>query len=72
MADQPPRQPHDQHQRRVMAIAAVAVIVLLAAMIYVAQMIIAQQKIERCLASGRRDCLQIETPPRADGAQEQR
>ncbi|MGE3245339.1 MAG: hypothetical protein AB7F96_05850 [Beijerinckiaceae bacterium] len=50
--------------RRAMAFAALAVIALLAAMIWVVQLIVAQQKLERCLQTGRRDCLQIEAPAR--------
>lgn len=57
-------QHRDPHHRRVMAIAIIAVLVLLGAMVWVVQLFIAQQKLERCLASGRRDCLRIEAPPR--------
>lgn len=62
----------DHHHRNVMIIATVAVVVLLIAMVWVVQMIIAQQKLERCLATGRRDCLQIAAPPRNENSNPQR
>jgi hypothetical protein len=55
----------DGHHRRVMIIAIIAVALLLGAMVWVTKLIISQQKLERCLASGRRDCLQINVPPRS-------
>ncbi len=67
MSSEPSSSQHgndDGHHRRVMLIAAIAIILLLGAMVWVAQMIVSQQKLERCLSSGRRDCLQIEAPPR--------
>lgn len=71
MADRPqtgkrgePDHGHDRHHRRVMAIAAIAVMALLAFMIWVVQIFVAQQKLEKCIATGRRDCLRIEAPPR--------
>ena len=45
-----------------MLIAIVVVALLLTGMIWVARLIVDQQKLERCLATGRRDCLRIETP----------
>lgn len=66
-AGQPDHDLEDRrHHRRVMTIAFVAVIILLGAMVWVAQMIIAQQKLERCLSTGRRDCLIIEKPQPAE------
>jgi hypothetical protein len=58
---------NDGHHRRVMLIAIICVVLLLGVMLWVVQMIIAQQKLERCLAAGRRDCLRIEVPSRYGG-----
>jgi hypothetical protein len=69
-APPPDRDHRDPHHRRVMAIAIVAVLLLLGAMVWVVQLFIAQQKLERCLASGRRDCLRIEAPLRNNGPED--
>ncbi|GEM_PF-2676070 len=63
------------HHRRVMLIAIVTIALLLTGMIWVARLIVEQQKLERCLATGQRDCLRIETPqsePLAAGGQSEK
>lgn len=47
--------------------AIVLIAVLLGAMIWVAKLVVDQQNLEKCIASGRRDCLTIEAPPRDTG-----
>ena len=45
-------------------IAAAATLVLLAAMVWLVQLLVEQQRIERCIASRRADCFRIEAPLR--------
>lgn len=53
----------DAHRRRVTMIGIAAAAVLLAIMTWAVSLIIEQQRIERCLATRRTDCLRIETAP---------
>jgi hypothetical protein len=55
---------NEKHSRKVTLIATAAVAVLLALMVYIVQLLVEQQRIERCLASRRPDCFRIETPTR--------
>jgi hypothetical protein len=55
---------NEKHSRKVTLIAAAAVAILLALMVYIVQLLVEQQRIERCLASRRPDCFRIETPTR--------
>ncbi len=55
---------NEKHSRKVTLIATAAVAVLLALMVYIVQLLVEQQRIERCLASRRPDCFRIETPMR--------
>ena len=51
-------------RRKVTLIAAAATLVLLAAMVWLVQLLVEQQRMERCLASRRPDCFRIEAPVR--------
>ena len=53
----------DAHSRRVTMIGIAAAAVLLAVMTWAVSLIVEQQRIERCLATRRTDCLRIEAGP---------
>lgn len=62
-----PDEHHDQHHgTRNTWLAIVLVTLLLGAMVWVAKLVVDQQNLEKCIASGRRDCLMIEAPDRQD------
>jgi hypothetical protein len=54
----------EAHRRRVFLIAVAASLVLLGVLVWLVQMLVEQQRIERCTASRRPDCFRIDTPVR--------
>jgi hypothetical protein len=55
------------HRNTVNLVAAIAVLVLAIILIVALNMVDNQRKLQRCVDSGRRDCLEIPTPPVAQG-----
>lgn len=52
----------DKNNTKATLIAIIVVVVLLAAMIWVAQIFVEQQQLEKCIQSGRTNCVEIERP----------
>ena len=57
------------HRRLVNLVAAIALLVLAIILVVAMNMLDNQRRLQRCLDSGRRDCLAIPTPPVAQGVQ---
>lgn len=54
----------EAHRRRVFLIAVTASLVLLGVLVWLVQILVEQQRIERCMVSRRPDCFRIDTPVR--------
>ncbi len=57
------------HRRTVNLVAAIAILVLAIILVVAVNMLDEQRRMQRCVDSGRRDCLTIPTPPVAQGIQ---
>ena len=57
------------HRRLVNLVAAIALLVLAIILVVAMNMLDNQRRLQRCLDSGRRDCLAVPTPPVAQGVQ---
>ena len=57
------------HRRLVNLVAAIALLVLAIILVVAMNMLDNQRRLQRCLDSGRRDCLAVPTPPVAQGMQ---
>ncbi len=53
-----------QHRNFVNLVAAIAVLVVAIGVVWVVKAMVADETLNRCLESGRRDCVSIEAPPR--------
>lgn len=62
-ADQKPQTASAAHARKVTMLAIAASLVLLAVMVWLVQLFVEQQRMERCIASRRLDCFRIDTAP---------
>lgn len=58
----PPPPDDDGPSRKATILGIIAAAFLLAGMIWLAQIFIQQQKLEECVQSGRRNCVEIERP----------
>ena len=56
------------HRTSVNLAAAIAVLLLAIAMVYIFGLLDAQRKLQRCLDSGRRDCISVPQPPKPAGS----
>jgi len=57
------------HRRLVNLVAAIALLVLAIVLVVAMNLLDNQRRLQRCLDSGRRDCLAVPTPPVAQGMQ---
>jgi len=57
------------HRRLVNLVAAIALLVLAIVLVVAMNLLDNQRRLQRCLDSGRRDCLAVPTPPVAQGVQ---
>ncbi|MFV0281276.1 MAG: hypothetical protein ACK5JM_11025 [Rhodoblastus sp.] len=57
------------HRKLVNLVAAIALLALAIILVAAMNMLDNQRKLQRCMDSGRRDCLTIPTPPVAQGVQ---
>ncbi|MCB1541533.1 MAG: hypothetical protein KDJ25_12065 [Rhodoblastus sp.] len=64
-----PDEPDYAHRRLVNLVAAIALLVLAIVLVLAMNMLDNQRRLQRCLDSGRRDCLAVPTPPVAQGVQ---
>ena len=56
---------HDEHLRHRNNLIAIAFVLGLAiAAIWIVKMMVESEKSQRCMASGRRDCVEVPAPPR--------
>jgi len=53
-----------QHRNFVNLVAAIALLVIAIGVVWVVKAMVADETLNRCLESGRRDCVSIEAPPR--------
>jgi hypothetical protein len=53
-----------QHRNFVNLVAAIALLVIAIGVVWVVKAMVADETLDRCLESGRRDCVSIEAPPR--------
>ncbi len=56
-----------RHRNRVNLIAAIAIAILLLSLFFVLRMVVDQRNRERCIDSGRRDCLDLGASPPREG-----
>ncbi|MBX3528792.1 MAG: hypothetical protein KF904_21535 [Rhodoblastus sp.] len=57
------------HRRLVNLVAAIALLILAIILVVAMNLLDNQRRLQRCLDSGRRDCLAVPTPPVAQGMQ---
>ena len=57
------------HRRLVNLVAAIALLILAIILVVAMNLLDNQRRLQRCLDSGRRDCLTVPTPPVAQGVQ---
>lgn len=57
------------HRRLVNLVAAIALLVLAIILVVAMNLLDNQRRLQRCMDSGRRDCLAVPTPPVAQGVQ---
>ena len=57
------------HRRLVNLVAAIALLILAIILVVAMNLLDNQRRLQRCLDSGRRDCLAVPTPPVAQGVQ---
>lgn len=57
------------HRRLVNLVAAIALLVLAIILVVAMNLLDNQRRLQRCVDSGRRDCLAVPTPPVAQGVQ---
>jgi hypothetical protein len=58
-------EPEDPHHRTFVNLAAVAFLLMLGiAAVFIVKWMLDSEKLQRCILSGRRDCIPIEAPPR--------